>query len=107
MKIQRELCHPKRFGTFEKRAPGLRGKVFDKGSDQKSRMAKGSKEQDFKIGKQAKFDFKTSEDNQNSLMAPLQSKAALPIIKFSSDISSESTTLIKYVYIKLTTPTSR
>jgi len=24
LKIQRELCHPKSFGTFEKRAPGVR-----------------------------------------------------------------------------------
>ena len=23
LKIQREICHPKSFGTFEKRAPGL------------------------------------------------------------------------------------
>ena len=51
--------------------PDLGGKVFDKRSDQKSRMAKGSKERDF--GLEDKLYFKTSEDNQNGLMVPLQS----------------------------------
>ena len=44
-----------------------------------------------------KFYFKASEDKpENGLMASLQRKQALSPIKFSSEIISRSTTLIKF-----------
>ena len=64
LKIQRELCHPKSFGTFEKRAPGVRnsrestvsesaidvivgrnmiGNLYNKGSERATSMRNGKK----------------------------------------------------------------
>ena len=72
--------------------PGFVGKVFDKQSDQKSRIDKGTKEREFTIREQVLV--KASEKNQNGLMAPSQIKSALSPIKFSSEIKSGSATSI-------------
>ena len=80
--------------------PGLGGKVFDKRSDQKSRIDKGGKERDFTTGEQALL-----QNFRHGLMAPLQRKPALSTIKLSSEINYGSATLIKY--FKLTIRASR
>ena len=54
--------------------PDLGGKVFDKQSYQKFRMDKGRKERERSANE---FRFKTFEENQNGLFAPLQSKPTL------------------------------
>ena len=71
--------------------------MFDKQRVQKSRVDKGIKERDQVSKNKIKLYFKTSEDKpENGLMGSLQRKQALFPIKFSPEIISRSTTLIKF-----------
>ena len=84
--------------------PGLGGKVFDKQSVQKSRMAKGSKERHFTIGEQALLQNFQGQPKWLDGTVTEQTSSVYHKVLVGDQLWKGH---VDQKYIKLTTPTSR
>ena len=84
--------------------PGLGGKVFDKQSVQKSRMAKSSKERDFTIGEQVLLQNFQRQPKWLDGTVTEQTSSVYHKVLVGDQLWKRH---VDQKYIKLTTPTSR